>query len=173
MSDELQRPDDRLPQELAAIEARLAAHALPAPGLNRDELFYQAGWAACEAKQHATPRRLASSLGEPSRPSRTIAAWSAASAALAASLAVAATLALRSNGTPGDRELAVHVDRVRARTYGFSSSEIAQYIAIALRGLPLKEYHDNGTQIPVWLRFGGDDTRSLSDLADYKLRAAD
>ena len=73
----------------------------------------------------------------------------------------------------GDRELAVHVDRVRARTYGFSASEIAQYIAIALRGLPLKEYHDNGTQIPVWLRFGGDDTRSLADLADYKLRAAD
>ena len=73
----------------------------------------------------------------------------------------------------GDRELAVHVDRVRARTYGFSASEIAQYIAIALRGLPLNEYHDNGTQIPVWLRFGGDDTHSLSDLADYKLRAAD
>ncbi|MBU6199137.1 MAG: efflux RND transporter permease subunit, partial [Xanthomonadaceae bacterium] len=73
----------------------------------------------------------------------------------------------------GDRELAVHVDRVRARTYGFSANEIAQYIAIALRGLPLREYHDNGTQIPVWLRFGGDDTRSLADLADYKLRAAD
>ncbi|MBS0570932.1 MAG: efflux RND transporter permease subunit, partial [Proteobacteria bacterium] len=73
----------------------------------------------------------------------------------------------------GDRELAVHVDRVRARTYGFSANEIAQYVAIALRGLPLKEYHDNGRQIPVWLRFGGDDTRSLADLADYKLRAAD
>jgi len=80
---------------------------------------------------------------------------------------------VRTEQSGGDRELAVHVDRVRARTYGFSASEIAQYIAIALRGLPLKEYHDNGTQIPVWLRFGGDDTRSLADLADYKLRAAD
>ncbi|MGH8042157.1 MAG: efflux RND transporter permease subunit [Rudaea sp.] len=73
----------------------------------------------------------------------------------------------------GDRELAVHVDRVRARTYGFSANEIAQYVAIALRGLPLNEFHDNGTQIPVWLRFGGGDTRSLADLSDYKLRAAD
>lgn len=69
-----------------------------------------------------------------------------------------------------DRELAVHVDRVRARNYGFSASEIAQYVAIALRGMPLNEYHDKGTQIPVWLRFGGDNTRSLADLADYKLR---
>ena len=75
--------------------------------------------------------------------------------------------------TGGDRELAVHVDRVRARTYGFSASEIAQYVAIALRGMPLNEFHDNGTQIPVWLRFGGDDTRSLADLADYKLRTPD
>jgi hypothetical protein len=95
MSDEL-----RLPDELAAIEARLAAHPLPASPLNRDELLYQAGWAACEAKLAATSHLLASSLREPKHPSRAIVAWSLTSAALAASLAVAVTLALAPDRAP-------------------------------------------------------------------------
>ncbi len=41
MSDEL-----RLPDELAACEARLAARLLPASGIDRDQLMYRAGWAA-------------------------------------------------------------------------------------------------------------------------------
>lgn len=92
MSDELRLPDD-----LAAMEARLAAHAPPASGLNRDELMYRAGWAAAE--ENLANLRLATAASSPhhsSRHARSTAAWSLASAALAASLAVAVTLLVQS-----------------------------------------------------------------------------
>ncbi|MCE5232442.1 MAG: efflux RND transporter permease subunit [Mizugakiibacter sp.] len=73
----------------------------------------------------------------------------------------------------GDREMATHVDRVRAKSYGFGADEVAQYIAIALRGMPLKEFRSGDREIPVWLRFQGADTQSLQGLSDYTLRAAD
>ena len=73
----------------------------------------------------------------------------------------------------GDREVAVHVDREKAKSYGFSASEVANYVAIALRGVPLKEFRHGDTEIPVWLRFSGADTQSVNDLADYKLRRTD
>jgi len=83
MSDELRLPDD-----LAACEARLAAHPLEAPRLSRDELLYRTGWAAAEAERlRKTPGAL---IHVPA--GRRIASWSLASAALAASLAVVVTL---------------------------------------------------------------------------------
>ena len=81
VSDEL-----RLPDELAAIEARLAALPLAGSGVDRDRLLYDAGWAAGAAG--AETARLAFLP-------RTAALCSAASAAIAASLAVAVTLALQ------------------------------------------------------------------------------
>lgn len=86
MSDEL-----KLPADLAACEARLAAQPLPALSLNRDELMYRAGWAAAEAArvQVVSPPSKGGARGG----IRDVAIWSAASAALAASLAVAVTLA--------------------------------------------------------------------------------
>jgi hypothetical protein len=83
MSDELRLPDD-----LAACEARLAAEALPATGIDRDQLLYRAGWSACEARfvaLNSTP-----SKGGPR--GGIVAAWSATSAAIAASVAVVLTL---------------------------------------------------------------------------------
>ena len=91
MSAEQDFPDDlRLPDELAAYEARLAATPLAASTLGRDELLYRAGWAAAEAElaRRAAATVVAAPLGT-SR--RVTAAWSAASAALAACLAVAIT----------------------------------------------------------------------------------
>jgi hypothetical protein len=94
MSDELRLPDD-----LAACEARLAARS-PAPTqIDRDQLMYQAGWAACEASLAAmdSPPLKAGARGGIKR--GTIAAWSFASAALAASLAVAVTLHVERSAT--------------------------------------------------------------------------
>ncbi len=97
MSDELRLPDD-----LAACEARLAARS-PAPTqIDRDQLMYQAGWAACEANQSAMKPSLLSEGKKGQHGSnggKTIAAWSFASAALAASLAVAVTLHLQRSAT--------------------------------------------------------------------------
>jgi HAE1 family hydrophobic/amphiphilic exporter-1 len=73
----------------------------------------------------------------------------------------------------GNRELSVHVDREKAKSYGFSATDVAQFIAIALRGMQLKDFHGGDAQLPVWLRFRGADAQSLDDLSDYKLRRAD
>ena len=73
----------------------------------------------------------------------------------------------------GNRELSVHVDREKAKEYGFSATDVAQFIAIALRGMQLKDFHGGDAQLPVWLRFRGSDAQSLDDLSDYKLRRAD
>src|SRR5690606_19478966 len=72
-----------------------------------------------------------------------------------------------------EREVAVRVDRERARNYGFSAADVAQYVSVALRGAQLKDFRRGDTQIPTWLRFQNADTQSVNDLSDYKLRAPD
>ena len=72
-----------------------------------------------------------------------------------------------------EREVAVRIDRERARYYGFSAADVAQYVAIALRGAQLRDFRRGDTQIPTWLRFQNADAQSVSDMADYKLRAPD
>ena len=72
-----------------------------------------------------------------------------------------------------DREIAVRVDRERARNYGFSAADVAQYVSVALRGAQLKDFRRGDTQIPTWLRFQNADTQSINDMSDYKLRAPD
>ena len=73
----------------------------------------------------------------------------------------------------GDREVTAHVDRLRAKQYGFDAQSVANYIQIALRGMPLKDFHSDDRTLPVWLRFQGADTQSLAGLSDFKLRAPD
>ncbi len=73
----------------------------------------------------------------------------------------------------GNRELSVHVDREKAKSYGFSASDVAQFVAIALRGAQLKDFHGGDTPVPVWLRFQGADTQSIDALSDFKLRRPD
>ncbi len=73
----------------------------------------------------------------------------------------------------GDREMQTHVDRVRAKQYGFDAQTVADYLQIALRGMPLRDFHADDRQLPVWLRFQGGDTRSMAGLSDFKLRAPD
>ncbi len=72
-----------------------------------------------------------------------------------------------------DREVAVRVDRERARSYGFGAADVAQYVSVALRGAQLRDFRHGDTQIPAWLRFQDADAQSVADLSDYKLRAAD
>ncbi|MEP7044467.1 MAG: efflux RND transporter permease subunit, partial [Dokdonella sp.] len=73
----------------------------------------------------------------------------------------------------GDREVGAYVDRLRAKQYGFDAQTVSDYIQIALRGMPLKDFHADDRQLPVWLRFQGADTQSLAGLSDFKLRAPD
>jgi HAE1 family hydrophobic/amphiphilic exporter-1 len=72
-----------------------------------------------------------------------------------------------------EREVAVRIDRERARYYGFSAADVAQYVSIALRGAQLRDFRRGDRQIPTWLRFQNADAQSINDMSDYKLRAAD
>jgi HAE1 family hydrophobic/amphiphilic exporter-1 len=78
---------------------------------------------------------------------------------------------VRTDEASATREIAVRVDRERAAQYGFTANDIATYIAIALRGAPLKEFRAAEDEVPVWLRFQNSDSASVEDLRDFKLRA--
>jgi len=80
---------------------------------------------------------------------------------------------VNANQDSGNRELSVRVDRDKAKDYGFSANDVAQFIAIALRGMRLKDFHGSESQLPVWLRFRGSDAQSLEDLSDFKVRRPD
>jgi len=83
---------------------------------------------------------------------------------------------LRDVHTPdrgGDREVAVHVDRTRAKLYGFDAQQVGNYLGVALRGMPLSEFHRGDREVPVWLRFRNADAQSIDDLSDYSLRRDD
>ena len=63
------------------------------------------------------------------------------------------------------------MDRERALRYGFDSNQIAQFIAIAMRGVPQREFRHNGQEIPVWLRFRGAQAQGIADLSELQIRA--
>lgn len=73
-----------------------------------------------------------------------------------------------SAGAP--HEFTVQVDRERAARYGFSAEEVARYLAIALRGIPLREYRGEEGELPVVLRFRGSDQIDRDRLAGLSLR---
>ena len=72
----------------------------------------------------------------------------------------------------GDEEVQVRVDREKANLLGFSTQDVAQAIAIALRGVELREFKGEEGEVPVRLQLREEDRENLSDLKDIKLRNA-
>ena len=70
-------------------------------------------------------------------------------------------------------ELTISVDRVRAASYGFSSSDVAKYVGMALRGSNLREFQRDQKQIPVTVRFAGAEQSRIEDLQGFMVQAAD
>jgi HAE1 family hydrophobic/amphiphilic exporter-1 len=70
-------------------------------------------------------------------------------------------------------EVRVSVDRERAAALGFSAQEVAEYIGIALRGSPLREFRTEDGEIPVWVRFAGAESIGTEGLSGLNLRRAD
>ena len=70
-------------------------------------------------------------------------------------------------------ELSVRVDRDRAAAFGFSAQQVAQFVGLALRGAPLREYRSNDTEVPVWVRFAGAENYGTQDLSGFMVRAPD
>ncbi|MCE3002565.1 MAG: efflux RND transporter permease subunit [Xanthomonadaceae bacterium] len=70
-------------------------------------------------------------------------------------------------------EVRVSVNRDRAAALGFSAREVADYIGIALRGSPLREFRTDDGEIPVWVRFAGAESIGIENLSGLTLRRAD
>ncbi len=71
-----------------------------------------------------------------------------------------------------EQEIQVRVDRERALRYGFSSTEVAQFIGIAMRGVNLREYRHEGQEIPVSVKFQGADSQGIDDLRGLRIKAS-
>ena len=80
---------------------------------------------------------------------------------------------VRSDVDAGDREIRVHIDRVRAANVGLTAAEIAQSVSTAMRGENMREFRDGSGEIEVRLAFREDDKQSIEQLADLPLYAAD
>ena len=70
-------------------------------------------------------------------------------------------------------ELSVRVDRERAAAFGFSAQQVAQFVGVALRGAPLREFRRGESEVPVWVRFAGAEQYGVEDLASFTVRAPD
>lgn len=78
-----------------------------------------------------------------------------------------------SSSSAGEEELHIKVDRARANQLGFSTQDVAQAVAIAVRGVDLREFKGEEGEIPVRLQFRESDRADISDLRDLKLRNRD
>ena len=80
---------------------------------------------------------------------------------------------VRVNTGDQNSELSVRVDRERAATFGFSAQEVSQFVGLALRGAPLREFRQGDTEVPVWVRFAGADDYGIKDISAFTVRAPD
>jgi len=80
---------------------------------------------------------------------------------------------VRVNAGDENSEIKVSVDRERAAYFGFSAQEVAQYLGVALRGSPLREFRRGTTEVPVWVRFEGSEQFSINSLSSLDLTRAD
>ena len=80
---------------------------------------------------------------------------------------------VRVNTGDQNSELSVRVDRERAASFGFSAQQVAQFVGLALRGAPLREYRRGDTEVPVWVRFEGAEDYGTGDLDGFMVRSPD
>lgn len=80
---------------------------------------------------------------------------------------------VRINAGDKNSELSVRVDRERAAAFGFSAEQVSQYVGLALRGAPLREFRRDDTEVPVWVRFAGAEDFGTEDIASFTVLAPD
>ena len=72
---------------------------------------------------------------------------------------------VRSTAKAGEHEVQVIVDRDRAARLGLTAQAVAQTLAVAMRGDPLKEFRADDREIQMRLAFRADNRQTLEDLA--------
>lgn len=76
---------------------------------------------------------------------------------------------VRSEAETGEEEVQVMVDRERARQYGFSTQEIANTVAAAMRGQNLRRFRSADGEIDVRLQLQEADQQTLDHLRNLPL----
>jgi HAE1 family hydrophobic/amphiphilic exporter-1 len=76
---------------------------------------------------------------------------------------------VRSDAESGEREVRVTVDRIRAAQVGLTTREIADAIAIAMRGQNLREFRGERGEVEVRLAFRESDKQSIDQLGGLPL----
>lgn len=76
---------------------------------------------------------------------------------------------VRPESGAGDVQVNVRVDRERAARYGLNAQEVAEFVAIALRGRELSEYRAAEGEVPVTLRFREEDSRDIEQLLTLRM----
>ncbi len=71
---------------------------------------------------------------------------------------------VRTTARAGEHEVQVIVDRERAARLGLSPQVVAQTVAVAMRGDPLKEFRADDREIQMRLAFRADNRQTLEDL---------
>lgn len=76
---------------------------------------------------------------------------------------------IRSDARAGDQEIQVVVDRERARQYGFSTRQVANMVAVAMRGVNLRRFRDEYGEINVRVQFQEGDKQTMANLQNIVL----
>ena len=80
---------------------------------------------------------------------------------------------IRSDAEAGEQEIRVVIDRVRAARVGLTTREIADTVALAMRGQNLREFRAESGEIQVRLAFRESDKQSVANLADLPVYTPD
>lgn len=76
---------------------------------------------------------------------------------------------VRSDAAVGKKEVQVTVDRARAKKQGFSPQDIAETIAVAMRGVNLRPIQNEEGETPVWVEFQKEDKQTREQLGNLPL----
>lgn len=76
---------------------------------------------------------------------------------------------VRSEAESGDQEVQVVVDRKRAGKYGFSTRQVANMVAVAMRGVNLRRFRDEYGEIDVRVEFQDGDRQTMEQLNNLVL----
>jgi hydrophobic/amphiphilic exporter-1 (mainly G- bacteria), HAE1 family len=80
---------------------------------------------------------------------------------------------IRSDAESGEREVRVSIDRIRAAQAGLTTRQIADAIAVAMRGQNLREFRGESGEVEVRLAFRESDKQSIDQLGGLPLYTAD
>jgi hydrophobic/amphiphilic exporter-1 (mainly G- bacteria), HAE1 family len=79
---------------------------------------------------------------------------------------------VRSEAEIGEKEVQVVIDRQKARQFGFTTSEVANIISAAMRGVNLRKMHGESGEIDIRLEFQESDRETIDQLKNLPLYAS-